>query len=315
MDSRSDSSKAVLLLLSGLAPNGPLPLKVREYRKLCGLCGDPSTLIGKSQGDLTKLGLVPELAERVTGLLDQAVSLALVVESYAEKGIKVVTEFDAPYPKHLKTNLGPKAPSLLFVAGSLDLLSQPGVGVVGSRNVDEQRASTAREAGAYIASLGVPIVSGNSRGVDLLSMNGTYEEGGSAIAVLSDSLESTIKEKEVRNRLLNEEAVFCSPYRPDSNFTIGTAMGRNKIIYGLSVVTLVVHSAFEKGGTWAGAKEAIRGKQKVAIWDDADLPGNQGLIELGGIPIKNINLLKKIQTQAQTINEPTIQQQALFPNS
>lgn len=35
-------------------------------------------------------------------------------------------------------------------------------------------------------------------------------------------------------------------------------MGRNKIVCGLSRVTLVVASASGEGGTWAGASEALK---------------------------------------------------------
>ncbi|MGH9277984.1 MAG: hypothetical protein ACRD12_07745, partial [Acidimicrobiales bacterium] len=70
-------------------------------------------------------------------------------------------------------------------------------------------------------------------------------------------------------------------------FTTGNAMGRNKIVYGLSRATLVVASAKGEGGTWSGATEAIRKRYgRVGVWVGAGGgPGNQALVEAGGAPV------------------------------
>lgn len=63
-------------------------------------------------------------------------------------------------------------------------------------------------------------------------------------------------------------------------------MARNKLIYALSDFALVIASDAEKGGTWAGAEEAIKaGWVPVFIVDGPDAPeGNRLLIKRGGIP-------------------------------
>jgi predicted Rossmann fold nucleotide-binding protein DprA/Smf involved in DNA uptake len=76
---------------------------------------------------------------------------------------------------------------------------------------------------------------------------------------------------------------MVSPYGPDSPFSVGNAMGRNKIVYGLSTSTLVVCSDKGKGGTWDGAKEALKGRfSQVDVWMGAGAgPGNEGIAQLG----------------------------------
>jgi predicted Rossmann fold nucleotide-binding protein DprA/Smf involved in DNA uptake len=61
-------------------------------------------------------------------------------------------------------------------------------------------------------------------------------------------------------------------------------MSRNKLIYALSEATVVVASAEQTGGTWAGAVEAIRaGNGTVIIWrGEGEGPGNAALEQLGG---------------------------------
>ena len=62
-------------------------------------------------------------------------------------------------------------------------------------------------------------------------------------------------------------------------------MGRNKIVYALSDVAVVVSSASGSGGTWAGAIEAIKGGWvPVFVRDGEGVPvGNLDLIANGGI--------------------------------
>ena len=67
-------------------------------------------------------------------------------------------------------------------------------------------------------------------------------------------------------------------------------MGRNKLIYALADVAVVVSSAEGSGGTWTGAVEALKaGWVPVLVRDDADtaMPaGNAALIGKGGASLR-----------------------------
>jgi predicted Rossmann fold nucleotide-binding protein DprA/Smf involved in DNA uptake len=67
-------------------------------------------------------------------------------------------------------------------------------------------------------------------------------------------------------------------------------MGRNRLIYALSAVALVVASDSGQGGTWEGAAEAIRARlTDVVIWEGAGAgPGNLALVALGGRPADSV---------------------------
>ena len=62
--------------------------------------------------------------------------------------------------------------------------------------------------------------------------------------------------------------------------------GRNRLIYTLADYAIVVASDFEKGGTWAGAIEALKAKWlPVFVLQHGHMPqGNTKLIERGAIP-------------------------------
>ena len=319
MKKRSDNSLATVLLVSRLLDEGVMPLKASEYRKLCSRFGEPASFIGQPVAGLVNRGIDPSMADRVARLLERAVGIAFELNRYEESGIWTLTEHDNTYPKHLRKRLGSKAPVMLHGSGSRTIFGQPGVGVVGSRAVSEEGATVARNAAARSAALGIPLVSGGARGVDQLAMSASNEAGGLVVGVLADSLTKTTSRADVRKALMDESTVMCTPYGPAAGFTVGKAMGRNKVIYGLATVTLVVSSELGSGGTWAGAVEALgKGFGRVAVWSGpGGGPGNAELIKRGGIAVGDIEQLDDIISQPEPPVEkpPEVSQQSLFFNA
>jgi predicted Rossmann fold nucleotide-binding protein DprA/Smf involved in DNA uptake len=264
----------------------------------------PAALQGKSAGDLARELSVPEEeAGRIVKLLDRSGRLALELESLFAQGMWTVTRADEFYPPKLKANLKAQAPTVLFGAGEVQLLRRPAVGIVGSRNIDEPGAAFARELGRKAVASGMAVVSGGARGTDRLAMEGALDASGISIGVLADSLERTVAQPDLRQLLLEGKLVFVTPYIPTAGFSVGAAMGRNKIIYGLSDYGIVVSSEFQTGGTWAGATEALKsGSCPVFVRDGEKVPkGNRELLKLGAnvLPEKNLSDIQNLSAWLQ----------------
>ncbi len=133
---------------------------------------------------------------------------------------------------------------------------------------------------------GDAVVSGGARGIDVTAMRAAFDAGGHVVGVLPEGVERRLREGDTRAAVASGQAVLVSPYHPTAAFSAGAAMGRNKIIYALSDVAVVVSSASGSGGTWTGAIEAIAGDWvPVLVRDGAGVPdGNLDLIAKGGIP-------------------------------
>jgi len=116
-------------------------------------------------------------------------------------------------------------------------------------------------------------------------MNAALTSRGTAVGILADSLEKSIRKPENREAIYRGDLCLVTPYSPSAPFSIGTAMGRNKLIYTLADYAIVVASDAEKGGTWAGATEALKAKWlPVFVLDHPDMSkGNKMLIERGGL--------------------------------
>lgn len=290
---RSDDALATLALVSRLSVGDVRPLKASEYWKLSAILeAGPSSLLGKSAADLAiDSDIANSLADRVAALVDRATALAFELERLEHSGVQTLTPFDEHYPKNWTRRLGPKAPPLLYAAGPVELLDAAGFGVVGSRDVSPSGAEVAVEAAKCASRHSIPLVSGGARGVDQLAMNSAFNSEGAVVGLLADSLSRKLAKSDVRAAIHSGLALMCTPYNPDAGFSAGNAMGRNKLIYAQSTLTLVVATDKGKGGTWSGATEALDHKfGRVAVWrGPGEGPGNEGLERLGAVPISDLD--------------------------
>ncbi|MDE0065840.1 MAG: DNA-processing protein DprA [Acidimicrobiaceae bacterium] len=311
---RDDDSLATILLVSRLCGDGVRPLKASEFWSLMARIraggelnsGDsatfdssdgPGVFLGLGQDRLVAdYGLADDLAGRVAELVGRATAIAFELDRLEQSGIRALTVFDEHYPREWIVRLGSKAPPLMHAAGAVELFDSPGLGVVGSRDVSETGGETSKELAVRAASLGLPLVSGGARGVDQLAMNEAFEAGGTVVGILAESLLRKLKRPDVRRAVLDGQTVMCTPYAPGAPFSAGNAMGRNKLIYALAALTVVIASDHGTGGTWSGAAEALKGGfGPVAVWRGAgEGPGNEPLQQLGATAISNLRDLESL---------------------
>ncbi|MBP1464381.1 DNA-protecting protein DprA [Candidatus Chloroploca sp. M-50] len=232
-------------------------------------------------------GATLPLGRRVEGLVSRGGALALAVESWTNKGLWIISRSDPDYPRALRSRLGRQAPPILYGVGERLLLEQGGLAIVGSRDADEGGLDFARSAALACSRQGVPVISGGARGVDSTAMDAAIESEGVVIGVLADSLARAAVTRKYRTAIREGLLVFVSPFDPDAGFNTGNAMNRNKAIYALSDLALVVSATLEKGGTWNGATENLKhGWVPLFVRNETpQLAGNRRLIELGGYSV------------------------------
>lgn len=286
----SPDSLALLLLCSqlGLDADSVKALTLREWnplaRKLQAVSLRPANLLTISLRDIqSKLSLSVDEVTRIEELLSRTDDLSLELERLARLGIHPLTRADSDYPQRYRQRLKDSAPPVLFYAGEKALLGQPGIAVVGSRHLDEAGQECARFVGNACGISGQVLYSGGAKGVDTLSMESALEARGSAVGVLADSLEKNVRSRETALR--SGDLCLVTPYSPNAGFSVGAAMGRNRLIYCLADYALVVASDAETGGTWAGAIETIKnGWIPVFVLEHDQMPdGNKLLLQKGAL--------------------------------
>ncbi|MBM3153231.1 MAG: DNA-processing protein DprA [Chloroflexi bacterium] len=284
-------SLALLLLCSqlGMEDDSLKPLTLREWnplvRQMQASNLHPSDLLEISAADLqTRLDLTAEDANRISTLITRTGNLQRVVDHYAALGIFPLTRADADYPERYRTRLKDSAPAVLFYAGEKALLGQPGIAVAGSRRLNDAGQECARFVGNACGLSGQALYSGGAKGVDTISMDSALEARGAAVGVLADSLERAVRGQ--KDALRRGDLCLVTPYSPNAGFSVGAAMGRNRLIYCLADYAIVVASDAETGGTWAGATETLKHNWiPVFVLEHAQMPeGNKLLLQKGALP-------------------------------
>lgn len=289
----SPDSQAILLLCShlGLTANaGPTPFTLREWnplaRKLRAASLNPGQLLALNAQEIAaQLAISAQEAARISALLQRGGALAIELERFESAGMRAITRADEDYPQRYRQRLGDSAPTVLFYAGNKDLLGQPGIAVVGSRNLDQIGEECAAFIGNATAFSGLVLYSGGAKGVDAISMKAALDGRGSVVGILADRLERAIRVPQARTGLLRGDLCLATPYAPSAGFSVGAAMGRNRLIYSLADYALIVASEAEQGGTWTGATEALKaGWVPVFVLDHPAMPeGNRMLLKRGGL--------------------------------
>jgi DNA processing protein len=291
----SDDSIAIIMLCShlGLPPKPePAPLTLRSWnpiaKKLSAAELRPNDLLGKTSAEIESiLGISDKEANRISKLLSRGGSIAIELEKLSSLGIWVCTRADDHYPGKYKERLKEAAPPVIFGAGNEDLPGDPGIAVVGSRNVDQAGQEFAEFIGNACSFHGMVVYSGGARGVDILSMKAAIDGRGYSVGVLAHSLVKVIREPENRQAISSGYLTLITSYSPYAGFSVGAAMGRNKLIYTLADYGLVIASDLGKGGTWTGANEVLKnGWVPLFAVSGPGVPeGNKELITKGAKPM------------------------------
>jgi len=282
----TDNDKAVIALTTRLGNKARPSLSTGHWHSFVQGLHDE----GLAPSDLFS-GRLPRLSDenrdRVVALLADAASVLVAADELANRGIWLRTIASDQYSSLLRERLGSQAPPVIFGVGNAALLDSAGVGIVGSREVGIDGARAAEQIAEEAVRLGFHVVSGAARGVDQVAMNAGYRAAGSVVGVLADSLQERIRTTDVITALDVGTTCMVSQQHPAAGFSAGAAMARNKLIYAMSRVTVVVASGLESGGTWNGAVEALKtGNGVVAVWrGEGEGPGNARLVELGAVPL------------------------------
>ena len=203
----------------------------------------------------------------------QGVARAL---DWAQRPSHALVALDHPaYPKALLEISDP--PALLYTVGRLELLGQPALAVVGSRNATAQGARNAQAFARALSDSGLTIVSGLALGVDAAAHRGGLEGRNSTIAVLGTGVDvvyppgNEALAREIAGRgLLVSEFALGSPANKQ-NFP-----RRNRVISGLTLGTLVIEAALSSGSLITARAALEQGREVFAVPGSIHSPLSKG---------------------------------------
>jgi len=186
---------------------------------------------------------------------------------------------DPHYPALLRSV--ERHPIALFVAGNPEVLNDPQLAVVGTRNPTAQGRETAREFSEYLAGRGLAVTSGLAEGIDSAAHRGALAAQGITLAVLGSGVDIIYPRS---NAPLAEEILHQGALV--SGFPLGTPPRRenfpqrNQIIAGLSLGTLVVEAARRSGSLITAGWAVELGRALFAVPGSIHSPLSRGCHEL-----------------------------------
>lgn len=245
------AERGFLLLTGALGDPDVRPLTRAQFRDLTLLMRSAPPLPHHGDltaGDLRKLGLNQETAERIVNLLDREKVLDLKLAQARKKGCSCLTRISKDYPQILRSRLGAEAPGTLWYKGDVEILSHRAVSLVGSRELNPENEVFAKKVGKQAALQGFTLISGNARGADQAAQDACLANGGRVISVVADRLEEHPEQPGI---------IWLSEDSFDLGFSTQRALSRNRIIHALPCLTFVAQCGLQTGGTWNGTVQNL----------------------------------------------------------
>ena len=192
-----------------------------------------------------------------------------------KKRIQRMTSGQPVYPALLKEIRD--YPKELYYIGDTKLLEEKCVSIVGSRKTNQYGRSTAYSFGKALGQRGITVVSGMAVGIDTCAHEGALQEKGNTAAVLACGLDLCYPP---RNRELKEKiesaGIVLSEYPPGTAAQRYYFPQRNRIISGLSPLTVVVQAGNRSGALITAELAADQGRDVGAVPGNIDSEYNLG---------------------------------------
>lgn len=298
------SALAAILRLSHARSVGPV-----TFRRLVRVFGSAEAVLAAPRERLLE---VPETTARTAdGIADARKDpwAEAEVDRAAQRGIQILTLDDPLYPRYLLSTYDP--PVALYVDGTLLAEDALSVAIVGSRHCSHYGRTQAEKLAAGLAAAGFTVVSGLARGIDSAAHMGALSvDRGRTIAVLGNGL-GTVYPPE--NRQLYDRIVTAPAHGASlSELPLDTPPaaqhfpGRNRIIAGMSLGTIVVEGS-ETSGSLITARYAVDMDREVfAVPGSVDSPNSRGPHRLIKAGAKLVEDVEDVLEELREIAEPLV---------
>ncbi len=231
-----------------------------------------------------------------------------ILENLEKHDQKIVWFDEENYPLQLK-NLD-DSPPVLFYRGTLKKTKN--IGVVGTRNASLPAIALTEKLTDELAQKGYGIISGLAYGIDTSAHTGTLKNSGYTVAVLAGSVENIYPTKNTKlyHKILENEGAIISQHPPLTQPSAPLFPSRNRIIAGLSDITIVIE-AKRKSGSLITAEYAKKYNRPVGAvpgfpTDERAGASNYLLKERGAFFIESIHDIETALLKRQIEKTPSL---------
>jgi len=251
--------------------------------------GGVDELVSASRSELKQSGLHDETIQTLKNhddaLLDKD------IEWLSAPAHHLLTWDSEQFPPLLRDI--PSPPAALFADGDPDLLWQPQVAVIGSRNPTSGGVENARDFAGELSKRGMTITSGLAAGIDSESHAAALAAGGTTVAVMGTGLDR-IYPADSRNLAgrIRKQGVLISEFPLGTSAKRANFPSRNRIISGLSLGVLVIEAGLRSGTLITARMAGNQGREVFALPGSIHNPMSKGchrLIREGAKLVENVD--------------------------
>jgi len=240
---------------------GPMPATPQLIRYWCAIAEMPTARQRAQIGSKAEL----VAAWRAGGQRELTTRHDQALQRWLSAGGRVLFRWDNDFPQTLLHI--PDAPVALFAQGTIEVLAQPRIALVGSRAATPGGVGIARSLAAELSQRGVLVVSGLAQGIDRAAHDGALAVGRPTLAIPGCGLANLYPRTHVglARSILDHGGLLISEYPPWVAARAGLFPARNRLISGLSVGVVVIQAALRSGSLITARLAAEQGREVMAV--------------------------------------------------
>ncbi|MBX3026309.1 DNA-processing protein DprA [bacterium] len=225
--------------------------------------GSPEAVFAAGDRELQRIGVRREVRAALRGFSRWA-DVDDQLARLDRAGGRLITWEDASYPDLLRHI--PDPPLYLHARGEPIDRDALAVALVGSRDASPYGRQMTAQLGEGLAARGITIVSGMARGIDAAAHDAALRAGGRTIAVLGSGIDVIYPSEHHRLSMqIARNGAVVSEYPMGAAPDAENFPGRNRIISGMCLGTIVVEAAERSGSLITARYAAEQGREVFAV--------------------------------------------------
>ncbi len=224
-------------------------------KKLVAYCGGAEAVFKESAAALEKIpGLGKKIIKQITSSQESLTAAEEELRFMEANEVEALFFLDKDYPRRLKHC--EDGPLVLYTKGNIDFNREKVISIIGTRNATVSGRGFTEKIMEQLAPHQPLIVSGLAFGIDITAHKAALQNKLQTVGVLAHGLDNIYPTPHTNTaKKMLENGGIASDYRHGRKIFNKQFAERNRIVAGLSDVTIVVESA-AKGGSLITAELA-----------------------------------------------------------
>ncbi len=203
------------------------------------------------------------------------------------KNITIIPFFSPHYPRRLKSLLN--SPIIIFALGNINLLNNPLVSVVGTRNPTLETIEFTKYTATTLNHNGFTVLSGMANGVDTIAHESSLPN---TIGIIPYGFNKLYENQSLLPIMMEKNALILSRFPFSHNVEKWHFLHRNSLIAAIGSTTCIMQCNLNSGTMDTATKAKYYNNNLYVVTahpNDYNFKGNLSLLEQGAKPLINAN--------------------------